>query len=91
MIWVRFNEKLKNLSVVARLWSTDARRPPTDHLSRSRSNLPRLWSHDGVVRRLRLRVKMGLLSCAAEMRPSRPLPGHEHLILTDLGSDEITR
>ncbi|KAH3739388.1 hypothetical protein DPMN_046040 [Dreissena polymorpha] len=28
-------------------------RPPTDHLPRSRSKLPRLWSHDGVVIGLR--------------------------------------
>ncbi|KAH3700749.1 hypothetical protein DPMN_075728 [Dreissena polymorpha] len=26
--------------------STDASRPPTDHSSRKRSKLPRLWSHD---------------------------------------------
>ncbi|KAH3738458.1 hypothetical protein DPMN_045092 [Dreissena polymorpha] len=35
------------------VWSTKARRPPTDHSSRSRSKLPRLWSQDGVVSRLR--------------------------------------
>ncbi|KAH3729696.1 hypothetical protein DPMN_055674 [Dreissena polymorpha] len=51
---VRLNENLtKPECSQATVWSTDARRPPSDHSSRSRGKLPRLWSHDGVVSRLR--------------------------------------
>ncbi|KAH3751825.1 hypothetical protein DPMN_186401 [Dreissena polymorpha] len=55
--------------------STDARRPPTDHSSRSRSKLPRL---DGVVRRLR---RNAIIAPAARLRtpyPNRPRIGRDY-------------